>query len=105
MADIFYYSETWDIDTDPLIKKRIMQNLVKASTGCVLNNNQKRTKKKIIFKLPKYSQRTFENPLAFMTKINPKTQGRRPFVPLWTIANYSKKIKNHQELPLPGYGR
>ena len=105
-ADLFYYSETWDIDTDPLIKKRILQNLVKASTRCVQNNNKERTKKKKILKIPKskkYSQRTFGNP--FMKKNNPKTQGRRPFVPLWTIANYTYKVTNHQELPLPGYGR
>ena len=28
-ADLFYYSETKDLDTDPVIKKRIQQDWVK----------------------------------------------------------------------------
>ena len=34
-ADLFYYSETIDLDTDPVIKKRIQQDWVKGKNGCV----------------------------------------------------------------------
>jgi hypothetical protein len=99
-ADLFYYSETKDLDTDPVIRKRIMQDWVKKANGCV----HKDQAKKPIIKI-----RDFKKPVrkVIRTKYNPRKEDRRRplrrnFKPFQT---YRKEPQNYLDMALPVYGR
>ena len=100
-ADLFYYSETKDLDTDPVIKKRIQQDWVKKRNGCVHKDQTKQTTLKI---------QDFRKPFrkVVRTKYNPRKHERRR-LPLHRnfkpFQRYRKEPQNYPDLALAVYGR
>ena len=75
-ADLFYYSETINIDPDPEIKERILQDWLGRSNGSGQNDQKEKVKVKTFPKIPKSMEKagsTFGTIVRI--KFNPFPQG------------------------------
>ena len=88
-ADLFYYSETKDLDTDPVIKKRIMQDWVRKTNRCVHKDQEKQAKIKM-----KDFRKSFRK--VIRAKYNPRKQDRRHISLQRTFKPFQRYREKHR---------